>query len=133
MSTFKYHRNNKNRYNIYESPIERIEVKNFYVILRNTLFFIALTLSLFITGLISFDIYKDKKTQLLIINQVQQNLTKDEVTKIKLIQAISNNILQKIDTNSTLKDINQLQLKRIIKNVVEKIENSPNQIIYTQK
>jgi len=28
---------------------------------------------------------------------------------------------------------NHQQLKRIVKNVMEKVENSPNQVIYTQK
>ena len=30
-------------------------------------------------------------------------------------------------------NFNHQQLKRIVKNVMEKVENAPNQVIYTQK
>jgi heme/copper-type cytochrome/quinol oxidase subunit 1 len=128
MSSFKHYSSNKHRYNIYESHIQEIEAKNFYMTLRNTLFFTALILSLFVTSLISIDNYNKERNK-----NTQQRPIKDEITKNKLIKAISNNIFQKISRDNSLKDINQHQLKRIIKNVMEKIENSPNQIIYTQK
>jgi hypothetical protein len=112
MSTFKYHRNNKHRYNIYESHIETIEIKSFYVPLRNTLLIIALILTLLVTSLISLDTYQNKKHQL-----------KSGITKLELTKIISNNVHE---------DINPQQLKLIINNVMEKVENSPNQIIYTK-
>jgi uncharacterized membrane protein YraQ (UPF0718 family) len=125
MSGFKHHRNNKHRYNIYESHADVIEAKNFYPILRNTLFFIALILSLLVTSLISFDTYKKKK--------VQQNQLKDDITKLEFTQVISKSIIKQIDENNSFKSVNPQQLKRIVKNVMEKVKNSPNQIIYTQK
>jgi uncharacterized membrane protein YraQ (UPF0718 family) len=122
MSGFKHHINNKHRYNIYESHIDVVETKNFYLILRNTLFFIALILSLLVTSLISFDTYKAQRNQL-----------KNDITKLEFTQVISKSIIKQIDQNNSFKSVNPQQLKRIVKNVMEKVENSPNQIIYTQK
>ena len=124
MSSFKHYKNNKHRYNIYESHTEVLAVKSFYLTLRNSLFFIALILSLLVTSLVSFDSYKKKK---------DTTLRTDEITKLELTQAISNSIIKKINKDNSFENINHQQLKRIVKNVMEKVENSPNQVIYTQK
>jgi uncharacterized coiled-coil protein SlyX len=128
MSRLKYHRNNKHRYNIYESHTQAVETKSFYLVLRNTLFFIALILSLLVTSLVSFDSYKKINTQALFLNPL-----KSEITELELTKAISDNIIQEINKDNSFEKINQKQLKRIIKNVMEKVKNSPNQIIYTSK
>lgn len=136
MSVFKHHRNNKYRYNIYESYAQTIEPTNFYVLLRNALFFIALTLSLSVTSLISFDSYNNKKAEashLQLINQIQQNQVKNKITMLELTEVISNSIIQKIETDDAFESINQDQLNRIVKHVMEKVSNSPEQIIYTRK
>ena len=127
MSNFKYHRNNNHRYNIYESHNEVVAQKSFYLLLRNSLFLIALILTLLVTNLISFDTYKtikDKTSRTLLITQVQENQMKD---------VISNSIIKKIDIDNSFENFNHQQLKRIVKNVMEKVESSPNQVIYTQK
>jgi len=133
MSTFKHHRDNKHRYNIYESHVETIVEKDFYIKSRNILFFIALTVSLFVTTLISFDTYKKQKNNNFKILLLNQNQDKNEITKLEIAQAISNSIIQKIDANNSFGDINNKQLKRIIKNVLEKVKNSPNHTLYTHK
>jgi hypothetical protein len=136
MSGFKHHRDNQHRYNIYENYIEEIEENNFYEKLRNTLFYIALILIISITFFISFDIYQknlDNTSKILLVNQNQQNQVKDEITQIELTQVISNSIIKKIDMDNSFNEINQYQLKLIIKNVMEKIQNSPNHIISTRE
>jgi len=136
MSSFKHHRNNNHRYNFYESQTEVIAPKNFYLLFRNTLFFIALILSLLVTSLISFDTYKkikNRDSRILLIKKVEENQLKEKITNLEFTQIISNTIIKKIDKDNSFENINHQQLKRIIKNIMEKIENSPNQIIYTQR
>lgn len=136
MSSFTHHRNNQHRYNIYESHDERIETISYYKPVRNTLLFIAITLSLLVLSFISFDKYVNQKTnltQMLLIKQMQQNQVKDEITHLALTNAISGSIIKKIKTEDSFENINDIQLKRIVENVMEKIEHSPNKIIYPHK
>ena len=136
MSGFKYHRNNKHRYNTYENHIEETEEKSFYETLRNTLFYISFILILGISSLISFNFYQkslNNTSNILLINQNEQNQVKNEITQFELTEVISNSIIEKIDTNNSFNKINNYQLKLIIKNVLEKVKNSSTNIIYNQE
>ena len=136
MSGFKYHRNNKHRYNTYENYIEETEEKSFYETLRNTLFYISFILILGISSLISFNFYQkslNNTSNILLINQNEQNQVKNEITQFELTEVISNSIIEKIDTNNSFNKINNYQLKLIIKNVLEKVKNSSTHIIYNQE
>lgn len=136
MSAFKYHRNNKYRYNTYENYIEETEEKSFYETLRNTLFYISFILILGISSLISFNFYQkslNNTSNILLINQNEQNQVKNEITQFELTEVISNSIIEKVDTNNSFNKINNYQLKLIIKNVLEKVKNSSTNIIYNQE
>ena len=131
MLDFKYSRNKQHRYNIYESHLQNVVVKSHYKRFRNFLFFICILLSTLVISLISFDNYQSIKTEP--IKVLSNNQVQNEITHHAITQAISHSILHKINTEDSFEDISNIQLKRLVKNVMEKIEYSPNKIIYTQK
>ncbi|CAA6821880.1 MAG: Unknown protein [uncultured Sulfurovum sp.] len=136
MLTFKYSRNKQHRYNIYESRLQNVVIKSNYKLLRNFLLVISILISVLVISLIVFDNYQSTKTdyaRVLLTNQIESNLVKDEITHYEITQAISNGILHKIETEESLENISNVQLKHLVKTVMEKIEYSPNKIIYTQK
>jgi len=135
MHDFKHHINDNERYNTYESYTEVEEPINIYDNVRNSLFIIALVLSLLTTGIILINKYKEPNipsSQTLVKNYVQHNEQKDELSHLKLTQAISKSIVHNLQTQRTLQNLDDAELKRIIKRVVNKIEKTPNTIIYTQ-
>ncbi|CAA6827195.1 MAG: Unknown protein [uncultured Sulfurovum sp.] len=136
MSTFRYHRNNNHRYNIYENFIEESNPKSYYTPLRNTLFIIAFISTLLMTLLLSIDFYQKKEYQVSYIflpNTNQKNQVSDEISPMEITKVVSDNILKKIEAKNILQTISDEQLELIIQNVMEKIKNSPNEITYTQK
>lgn len=134
MSSFKYYRNNKHRYNIYEDNSEPILVRSYYKPLRNTLFFISIILTLFIGSLITFDIYQkqtNNTSKTLLSSQIQK-ASKYKITKLELTQVISKSLIKRKNRNNTLENFNQQQIKLIIKRVIEKVEKSSNKITHIQ-
>lgn len=136
MSTFKYHRNTKHRYNTYESHSEIIEIvvpKIFYPKIRNILFFIALILSLLFTIFVSFPAYENQENKYFKTLMVNNNLeNRNKITKSEITQAISEGIIQKIDSDNSFENIDNKQLKRIIKNVIKKVKRSHHNNFYTK-
>ncbi len=133
MSNFKYHKNNKSRYNVYEDNTNTFEVKSLYLRLRNSLVFVTFILSLILISLIFLNTYSNQNSQTLIINQLAKYPVDTKITKLELTNIISNTIVHKINTESSLQHISHHQLKLIIKNIMKKINNSSTQIIYTQR
>jgi len=135
MYDFKHHRNDNERYNTYESYTEVIEPVNIYDNIRNTLFVVALIIIILTTGIISVNKYKEhnnSSSQTLIKNYIQHNEQKDELSHLKLTEAISKSIVHNLQTQRTLQNLDDLELKRIIKRVVHKIEKAPSKITHKQ-
>jgi len=135
MYNFKHHINDNERYNIYESYNEDVEFHNTYYDIRNALLVIALIISIFMVAVISINMYKENNntySQTLVKNYVQQNEQKDELSHLALTQAISSSIIHNLQSQPTLQNMNDVDLKRIIKKIVNKIETTPRKFIYAQ-
>jgi len=135
MDDFKHHINDNERYNTYECYTEVVEPVNMYDNIRDTLFIIALVVSLLTAGIIFFNKYIEQdasSAQTLVKSYVQQNEQKDELSHLKLTQAISKSIVHNLQTQRTLQNLDDAELKRIITRVVNKIEKAPNTITYTK-
>ena len=135
MYDFKHHRNDNERYNTYESYTEVIEPVNMYDNIRNTLFVIALITIILTAGIISVNKYKEhnsSSSQMIVKNYIQHNEQKDELSHLKLTEAISKSIVHNLQTQRTLQNLDDVELKRIIKRVVHKIEKAPNLINHKQ-
>jgi len=135
MTSFKHSRNNAYRYNTYESYDEvEINSKNNYETIRNTLFFIALILSVSVTSLISYDSYKEgvKANSALISINPEEDYQEKKIEN-KLRGEVSKLVITQLKLQNKLNEINERHVTVIVTNVMEKIKHSPNQIIYTQQ
>lgn len=133
MSSFTYQTSNKHRYNIYETHTEPIEPTDYYKPFRNTLLVITLILTLLVIGFVSYDKYENLSINTLLLKQNQKNQVNNEMTPVEISKIISHNIFKKVKTRKSVENIDNQQLKLIIQDVMEKIENSPNKITYTKK
>ena len=138
MHAFKHHIDDSQRYNIYESYTEIIDEPNSYLSLRNTLIYITLLLFTIVAITFSFKFYKEydtvnKKTFVkTYIHQKIPATAQDEYTHLQLTKAISKSIVHNLQSQRVLQNINDAELKCIIKSVVNKIEKEPRKLIYTK-
>jgi len=135
MYDFKHHRNDNERYNTYESYTETIESHDRYYDIRNTLLVIALVISIFMLAVTSIKMYKESsntRQQTLVKNYIQHNEQKDELSHLELTKAISKSIVHNLQSQRALQNLDDANLKRIIKRVVTKIEQAPSKVTYTK-
>lgn len=143
MYDFKHQIHENQRFNTYEVYIEKNkETSNSYTTLRNTLFFIVITLAIFITGAISLKSYQGYKqlnnsieSKKLLIKEEPPINTKQTIglSHSEFTKAITNSIVQNLQSKQGSKKIDNDELKRIIKKVVNKIQEEPNTTKYTQQ
>jgi len=133
MYDFKHSINDNQRYNIYESYNDEIDKDDTYLSLRNGLTLITILLIVFMLSVFSLKFYqKHNSISKTYVHQNLSNTAQDEYTNFELNKAISNSIVQNLQSQQTLKHLNDIELKHIITSVVNKIENEPSKFIYMQ-
>ena len=130
MNDFRLHRDDNSRYNSYEyySNIYSVpnEEKN-----RSTIFLlIAFFFMLIMASILLFKVLNSSPSETILKSYVPHNEQKDELSQVKLTHAISRSIIHHLQSNPAVKKLNDKDLKRIIKRVVQKIENEPKTLTY---
>jgi DNA-binding TFAR19-related protein (PDSD5 family) len=143
MYNFKHQIHKNHRFNTYELYIEKTEgTSNSYKTLRNALFFTLLILAIFITGAISLKNYQEYKQQnisierknLLIREEVPINTNQTiKLSHSEFSKAITNSVVHNLQSKHGSKKIDNDELKRIIKKVVNKLQEEPETTKYTQQ
>ncbi|MBU1669410.1 hypothetical protein KKC13_13475 [bacterium] len=136
MYDFKHKINDQQRFNIYETYTQPVEEEEDSLNkIRNTLFFIVLTLAIFMAGVFSLKTYQNHSAQkeILLKHAKQKVLSKEtELSHMQLSKAITQSVVKNLQSQRAVQTINDAELKSIIKKVVNKIEEQPNKIKYTQ-
>jgi len=133
MYDFKHSIDNNHRYNIYKHYDNETSESDNYLTLKNRLILIILLLIVFMIGVFSLQFYqKYNSVNKTYIHKDIPITSQDEYTHLELTKAISRSIVQNLQSKQTLKNINDNELKHIIKSVVNKIENGPSKFIYTK-
>jgi len=142
MYDFKHQIHNTQRFNTYELYIHRQKrPSNSYKKLRNGLFFILFILTVFITGAFSFKKYQEYNTPRVIYNKQiliksKREEPKDEIKHVSHLEfttAITNSVIRNLQAKQVHNPIDNNEIKRIIKKVINKIQEETNPTKYTQK
>ena len=130
MNDFRLYRDDNSRYNSYEyySDIYSVpnEEKN-----RSTMFLlISFFFMLIMASILLFKVLNFSSSETILKSYIPHNEQKDELSQVKLTHAISQSIIHHLQSNPAVKNLNDRDLKRIIKRVVQKIENEPKTLTY---
>jgi hypothetical protein len=132
MSHYKYYHDNNQRYNIYKGHFKsQISPKNYYEQIHNILLITSLALSLSISTLIAYDTYSQqvKESRVLLLNKADSQPLKNKLLQEIVHQKISD----QVKSLKPIKTFSQADLRQIFESVMEKIQHTPHQIIYTSK
>lgn len=131
MYDFKHSINNKQRYNIYQSYYRDSEDES-SGLLYNPFIFTLILFIVFIAGIFTYKFYQEYslyKEKHIVKSQVQKLTSKSSQ---QLTQAITKSIAKNLQSkNFKQQQLDDAQLRRIIKRVVSKIESKPIQTIYS--
>ena len=130
MYDFK-HQNNLNSYKTYTKTIKK---ENSLNKVRNILFYIVILLFIFMAGVfllksyqsynMNNETYVKKNSHLIHIDS--------EISHLQLTKAITQSVVKNLQSQRTLQQINDDELKNIIQKVVKKIEDKPHKTTYSQ-
>lgn len=138
MYDFKHKIDDQQRFNIYETYTQPLEEENEDSLnrIRNTLFFIVLALAIFMAGVFSLKTYQNYNAQKEIVLKYAKQKTlptqETELSHMQLTKAITQSVAKNLQSQRVIETINDDELKSIIKKVVNKIEEEPIKIKYTQ-
>jgi hypothetical protein len=135
MYDFK-HQNNLNTYETYTQTIQKEDILQ---TIRNLLFSVVIFLFIIIAGVLSFNLYQTQNNEPIFYTQKTSKQSSStlvqlngEISHLALTKAITQSVVQNLQSQRTLQKINDDELKNIIQKVVNKIEIQPNKIKYSQ-
>ena len=130
MYAFKHSINDKQRYNIYQSYHSDSEDES-SGLLYNPFIFTLIMSIVFIAGIFTYKFYQEHylyKDKHIVKSQVQKLTSKSSQ---QLTQAITKSIAKNLQSKNFKQQLDDAQLRRIIKRVVSKIESKPIHSIYS--
>jgi len=136
MYDFKHQINDYDQFNDYDTYFTPTKKYSLYEKVRNILFVLVSISIVFMVVIFSLKKYDEysKKQEIYPVKTISMvNKLPQELSHMELTKAITQSVTRNLQTKKALQSINDDELKSIIKRVVNRIEEKPKQIKYSQK